>query len=191
MPADKPRHLQNSHDLILSIVPLVLICLALAGLARGCSFSPGGPSAAAPPTVDAARIYADDAAAESFPIRSPELPAGWLANSSSNASVGGTNGGSSVRVGYISPGGSYLKLVQSSATADQLLPAEAGGLTGRASSGSKQVGGATWNLYVQKGTETAWVSDLGAVRLLITGSGSDAEFTVLAGSVLARPPLLR
>ncbi len=190
MPADKPRHLQNSHDLILSIVPLVLICLALAGLARGCSFSPGGPTAAPPPTVDAAQIYTDDAAAESYPIREPAMPDGWVANSSSNAKIGGTAGGTVVRVGYITSGGSYLKLAQSSATVQQLVPEEVDTLDGLSASRSMVVGGATWDVYAKKGSEPAWVSDLGPVRLLITGSGSDAEFAQLATAVLAQPPLV-
>lgn len=190
MPADKPRHLQNSHDLVLSIVPLVLICLALAGLAKGCSFSPGGPSAAPPPTVDSAQIYADDAASETYPVREPQLPDGWVANSSSSSTIGGTSGSTVVRVGYVSPGGSYLKLAQSDATADQLVPEEVEKLDARDTSGSKQVAGATWDIYAHKGSETAWVSDLGTVRLLITGSGSDAEFSVLATAVLAQHPLV-
>lgn len=190
MPADKPRHLQNSHDLILSIVPLVLICLALAGLARGCSFSPGGPTAGPPPTVDSARIYADDAAAESYPVREPHLPDGWVANSSSNAKIGGTNGATVVRVGYVTSGGSYLKLAQSSATVARLVPEEVAGLDGGSASRSTSVGGSTWDVYARKGSESAWVTDLGTVRLLITGSGSDEEFSQLATAVLAQPPLV-
>ncbi len=187
VPADKPRHLQSSRDLVLSIVPLVLISLALAGVSRACAFSPGGPSSAPPPTIDVTRVLADDARLLSFPIRQPQLPDGWVANSSSNVTVGGTAGGTSARVGYVTPGGAYLRLAQSNAAADVLLAAEVPGL--RTRTGAKQVGGGTWQLYAQQGSEPAWVSDQGSVRLLITGSGSDRQFSELAGAVLAGAPL--
>jgi len=189
VPADKPRHLQSSRDLVLSIVPLVLIVLTLAGLARGCSFSPGGPSTAPPPRVDVTRILQDDARQETFPIRLPQVPTGWVANSSANVRVDGSGGGNTVRVGYVTPAGRYLRLTQSAATAQALVPNEVPGLSTR--SGDKQVGGASWHIYAQQGREPAWVTDQGAVRLLITGSGTDADFRELATAVLAATPLLR
>jgi hypothetical protein len=71
----------------------------------------------------------------------------------------------------------------------RLVPEEVDTLDGVSASRSMVVGGATWDVYTKKGSEPAWVSDLGPVRLLITGSGSDAEFAQLATAVLARPPL--
>ncbi len=171
------------------MVPLVLIVLALAGLARACSFSPGGPSASAPPSVDAGAALSADAATVSFPLRAPALPAGWVSNSGNRHTAGGAQGGVVEDTGWISPAGRYLRLAQSSASADALVADELQGR--RAVSGKAQAGGRDWTVYAQQDAETAWVADLGDVRLLITGSGSQDEFTTLAMATGRAIPLSR
>ncbi|MEO6881227.1 MAG: DUF4245 domain-containing protein [Mycobacteriaceae bacterium] len=186
MPADKPRHLQGSRDMVLSMAPLVLLILLVAGAARACSFSPGGPSTAPPPTIDAQAAFANDASNVSYPIRAPKLPDGWVANSANTVAIGST---SSSRVGFITTGDRYLRLAQSSAAVAALLPAEVDGLSTTDSTGTKEVGGTSWTIYVRQGGEPAWVADLGPVRLLITGSGTPTDFNTLARAVLAVEPL--
>lgn len=189
VPADKPRHLQSSRDMFLTMIPLVLIVLALAGLSRACSFSPGGPTAGAPPSVDAAAALAGDAASVSFPLRAPTLPAGWVSNSGNRHTAGGAQGGVVEDTGWISPAGRYLRLAQSSASEDALINDELGGP--RTASDVTEVAGQRWVVYSQQDAETVWVADLGAVRLLITGSGSAEEFTTLATATVQAAPLAR
>lgn len=175
--------------MFLSIVPLVLVVLALAGLARACSFSPGGPTAGAPPSVDVTAALSADARTVGFPLRLPGLPAGWVANSGNRHTVSGAGGGVSEDTGWISPAGRYLRLAQSSASEDALVRDEVG--RRRTASGTTSAGGHDWVVYAQADVETVWVADLGDVRLLITGSGSDVEFQTLAAATVQAVPLSR
>lgn len=168
------------------MIPLVLLCLIIAGIASQCSFSPGGPTAGPIPhfDVDAALKY--DAREIGFPIRNPNVPEGWTPNSGSRSVVSGDHGGDSSTVGYITPAGRYIQLTQSNAGEDGLVGFVAG--EPRRATGAEQVDGHNWVVYGQKGVEPIWISDFGDVRLLITGSASTEEYTVLA-SALATPPL--
>ncbi|GAB2930463.1 DUF4245 domain-containing protein [Rhodococcus aerolatus] len=184
----KPRHLLSGRDMAYSIIPLVLICLVLAGASRACAFSPGGPQAAPPPTtIDAAATLSSQATTAGFPLRLPRLPEGWVANSSSRTTVRGATGGTSVGVGWISPDGRYLRLVQSSAATDPLLAAEVQGR--RSPTSAEDLTGTSWTIYTQQGAEPAWVADLGPVRLLITGSGTEEDFRTLAIGTTSAEPL--
>lgn len=191
MPADKPRAQQNTHDLLLSLAPLVLIILAMAGLARACTFSPGGPSEAAPPSIDLQQAITRDAAEVDFSVRLPELPQGWVANSGDVRAVGPED--EAVRTGFVTDSGGFLRLVQSSAEEDPLVAEEAGGA--RTASSAVDVAGASWVVYnAEDGAETVWVTSVAdgtdEVRLLVTGSGSVAEFRALAEAAVQGQPVL-
>ena len=72
-----------------SMAPLVLACIVLAGLLGMCSFAPNGPGQGPPPHYDAPAALKADAEALKFPIRLPQLPDGWQANSGSRGSIDG------------------------------------------------------------------------------------------------------
>src|SRR5256885_14038812 len=94
-----------------AVVVLLVIIGAVVGFTRGCSFSPGGPSVTPPTrTVDVAANLAAAASSVDFPIRRPDVPEAWRANSSSTTAVG--RGASViVRIGWLTPG-RYLPLSQ-------------------------------------------------------------------------------
>lgn len=183
----KPRHLLNGRDMAYSIIPLVLVCLVLAGASRACSFSPQGPTAGPVPTVDVGSSLTSFARDVDFPVRVPGLPEGWQANSSDRRTVDGATGGESVRAGWIPPNGSYLRLAQSSAAEGPLLASEVS--SRRSPTATVDLAGATWTVYTQEGSEPAWVTDLGDVRLSITGSGLDQDFRTLAVATTTAPPI--
>ncbi|GAA4487977.1 DUF4245 domain-containing protein [Rhodococcus olei] len=187
MAGDKPRILQNNRDIIWSLIPLVLFAIVIAGIARSCSFSPGGPTAGPVPQFDVAAALNFDAAEMGFPIRNPVVPEGWQPNSGSRGTVAGDGGGDVSTVGYITDAGRYLQLSQSNATEDALVRWVAG--EPRASTGVEQFGPASWVQYTQEGSEPIWVADLGTVRVLLTGSGSTEEFGTLATAVGEAQPL--
>jgi hypothetical protein len=173
-----------------AVAVLVVIVLVFAGATRSCSFAPGGPSVdpGAGPTVDAPAQLRVLAGAMPFPLRVPALPPGWRANSASTEQVGDT-GSRAVRVGYLTPGGRFLRLVQSNADEAALLATEAQGTP--VASGPVVVGGTTWVTYTAGNREPIRIASLDGVRLLITGSGSDDDFRTLAaaasgGEVLPR-----
>lgn len=186
--ADKPRILHNNRDMLLSMLPLVLICLVIAGIASQCTLSPGGPTPGQVPHVDINAVLKYDARDLGFPIRNPGVPEGWQPNSGSRGTVAGDHGGDVSTVGFITDKGRFVQLTQSSASEETLVPWVAG--DNRSPSGAEQVGAESWTLYPQEGSEQIWVTDLGDVRVLLTGSGSTEEFTTLADAVGAAQPII-
>ena len=188
LPGRSPRSDLGGRDLLAALVGLALVALLLAGLSRACSFSPGGPdtSGAARPQVDPTAELVEAAAAVPFPVRVPRLPLGWQANSSAVQPVGG-QGAQVVQIGWLTPSGAYLQLSQSSAPAEVLVPAETGEQF--AAIGAVPLNGVSWVVYPAVRDERAWVADLGEARLLITGSGSEQQFRILAAAAQAAPPL--
>lgn len=182
--------------MVWSLVPLTLVILAFAGLAGMCAFSPGGPETdrSAVPTVDAAAELSRVAAELPFAVRNPGVPAGWRANSFGVRPVTGADGAAgatsprAVRVGWLLPGGGYLRLSQSDAGERELVAAETG--TARpAPVGAVQVDGVSWVHYPSVRDEPAWVTEVSGVRLLVTGSAPEVELRTLAAAVLAAQPL--
>ncbi len=172
---------------------LAVVVLTFAGLTGSCSFSPGGP------TVDASRLPVVDAPAElrriaptvPFPVRVPAVPADWRANSVDQDRIpapgepADASSNRAVRTGYITAEGRYLRLLQSDAPEPALLAVESGGepLPGL---GAVDVSGVTWVGYGREGEEPVRIAELpgsAPVRVLITGSGTEDEFRVLAGAV--------
>lgn len=189
-PAKPPRSALRMRDLLMALGALLIVVLATGGLSRSCSFAPGGP------TVDQRGLPVVDAAAElralapgvAFGLRIPVVPADWRANSTGRYPVGDTRA-QSIRAGYVTAAGHYLRLAQSDAPEEALIAAERGKqpVIGQ---GTVDVGGQAWVVYGPRPAEPIWVATLpGAtpVRVLITGSGTDDEFRALAAAVLAAP----
>ena len=188
-PAKPPRSAMTVRDLLGALVVLAAIVLVVGGLTRGCSFAPGGPSVDpnAAPRVDAPVQLRALAGSTPFPLRVPAVPADWRANSVDALRVGPAN--RAVRVGYLTPSGRYLRVVQSDADEAALLTLEARGTP--VASGAADVAGRTWVTYADDTREPIRIADLDGVRLLITGSGDEDEFRTLAAAVLSGEVLPR
>jgi hypothetical protein len=181
-PAKPSRSAMTVRDLLGALVVLAVIVLVVGGLTRGCSFAPGGPSVDpnAAPRVDAPVQLRALAGSTSFPLRVPAVPADWRANSVDTVRVGPA-ASRAVRVGYLTPAGRYLRVVQSDADEAALLALEARGTP--IASGATDVAGRTWVTYADDTREPIRIADLDGVRVLITGSGDDDEFRTLAAAV--------
>lgn len=175
------------RDLLGSLAVLLVIVAAVVAVGRGCTFSPGGPSvdAGAAPTVDAARELAAAASTVDFPVRRPELPPDWRANSSSTGAVGGAS--VVVRIGWLAPHG-FAQLSQSGGAQSSVVAVETGRAEARPA-GEVDVDGVRWTIYPGRREERAWSAQLGEVTVLITGSAGEEDFRVLARAVQAAPPL--
>ena len=187
MSPQKPRILNNNRDMALSLIPLLLVCLVLAAIYSSCSFSPGGAKEGPVPSFDIDDALGSDAHQLNFPIRNPHVPDGWKPNSGSRGTVEGKNGGVATTVGYITPDGRYMQMTQSSASEESLVPFAVGG--DRTATGVQQIGDQKWVQYADQGVEPVWVSDFGAVRILIRGAGTNDQFTELAGDIGKAVPL--
>jgi Protein of unknown function (DUF4245) len=200
----KPRLLQDGRDMFWSLVPLVIACILLAGLVGMCSFQPGGANKATIPPYDAPAALRADAQTLGFPIRLPQLPAGWRANSGSRGGIqdGRTDPATGQRlnaatstVGFISPAGMYVSLTQSNADEDRLV----GSIHHSAyPTGAVDVDGTNWIVYRGTGqsgadAEPIWTTRLagpaGVTQLAITGAGSTDQFRTLASATQSQRPL--
>jgi hypothetical protein len=201
-PAPKPpkaRLLQDGRDMFWSMAPLVVACIALAGLLGMCSFAPTGPKSGKVPTYDAVGALNADAQTLGFPIRMPHLPAGWQPNSGSRDGLedGRTDlkTGQPARatistVGYLTPTGMFVSLTQSNADEDKLVSNIHSDMV---PTGTQDVAGTKWIVYEGSGDEPVWTTRLdgsgGFTQLAITGAGSADEFRTLATATQTAPPL--
>jgi hypothetical protein len=199
----KPRLLQDGRDMFWSLIPLVIGCVLLAGVLGMCSFQLGSHQGAVP-SYDAAMALRADAAALGFPIRQPQLPGGWQANSGHRGGIpnGRTDPSTGQRlnaqtsmVGYISPTGMYLSLTQSNADEDKLINSIR---PSAYPTGAVDVAGTSWVVYEGSGqsgadAEAVWTTRLrgpgGATQIAITGAGNSDQFRTLASATQSQPPL--
>jgi hypothetical protein len=183
---------QSARDMVMSLAVLLLILGAIVWVTQGCQFSPNGPTVdpGSAPTVNATKELSGAARRVRFAVRNPALPADWRSNSATTSPVGtGNQATTAVRVGWITPGGNYVRLSQSDAARDALVVLEAGGGVRPQSTGSVDISGATWTKHPAKGTEVSWVTSLDGVQVLITGSGTEDEFRTLATATQAARPI--
>lgn len=178
-PAKPARGLPRVREMLLAIGLIIVVSLLFT---RSCSFSPGGPTVApgSAPTVDSAAQLQEAALHTPFALHVPQLPPGWTANSADDGPVVG--GGRAVTVGYLTEGGSYVRLVQSDATEENLVAAQAGGP--QTATGTVDAAGLTWVVYrVGPRSEAMWVAQLPSTprsSLLLTGSAPEPDFRALA-----------
>ncbi|MGB5112770.1 MAG: DUF4245 domain-containing protein [Mycobacterium sp.] len=192
----KDRLLQDGRDMFWSMAPLVLVCIALAGVLGMCSFAPNGPGQGGVPQFDAPAALQADAEVLKFPVRVPVLPQGWQPNSGTR---GGIDGGRTdpatgqptravtSRVGYIAPSKMYLSLTQSNADEARLV-----GFLDPAAvpTGAQDVDGISWVVYEPGEGEPIWTTRLGdRAQIAITGAGSQDDFRTLAKAVQTQAPL--
>jgi hypothetical protein len=207
VPAAKPaksRLLQDGRDMFWSMAPLVVACIVLAGLLGMCSFAPTGPGPGPTPNYDARAGLQADADALRIPIRVPQLPDGWNSNSGSRAGIdngrtdpvtGRPERAVSSTIGYLTPGGLYLSLVQSNADEDHLVGSLNPDL---APTGVQDVDGTRWVVYEGgerdgKPSEPVWTAQLrgptGPAQVAVTGAADAADYRTLAAATQSQSPL--
>jgi hypothetical protein len=191
MPLVTPSSAPSPRDILLSIVVLLPVIGLVALVGRGCSFSPGGPTVDpdSAPRVDATPALVAAARQLPFPVRDPAVPPAWRANSTDRRPAPGDQ--SAVRVGWLTDGGRYLRLVQTAPAPDEAPLVTAETQAPPQALGVVDVAGRTWVRYAAPRGEEAWVTTADGVRWLITGDGTEADFRTLAGAVAAAPPLAR
>lgn len=179
----KPRILQGNRDMFWSVVVLMVIVGVFAGLAGQCSFTPSGPEQGPIREFDAQASLAQDARTLDFPIRSPEVPEGWTANS---GRVQGLGDSISSHAGWVTGERSYVELVQSDAPEDAFRSIDG---EPRPSRTIVPVSGREWSVYTGDDVRPIWVLDTGDARVAVTGSAPTSDFETLAAIVQDTPPL--
>ncbi|AKK30286.1 membrane protein [Mycobacterium sp. EPa45] len=182
-----------------SLAPLIVACIALAGLVGMCSARPNSPRDGVPPPFDAVAALQADAEALPIPIRLPQVPSGWQANSGSRGGIdaGRTDANGqrqravTATVGYLAASKLYVSLTQSNADEQPLVDSIHRSMY---PTGAQDVDGVKWIVYEGgEDTEPVWTTRLdsqaGPAQVAITGAGSTADFRTLALATQTQKPL--
>ncbi|ADG97559.1 conserved hypothetical protein [Segniliparus rotundus DSM 44985] len=192
----KHRLLHDQRDMLLSLAPLVLGCLLVAGLAGQCSFSPSGFSGPAKAVseiknVDAKRSLEEAARFFPFPVRTPVAPEQWRTIAVDRGEINRVNmknaglRSEQISVNYLSPAGRAYRLTQTDAAVADVISWL--GLAKSEDKGARDTGAAHWAV-VGQGPNKAWIWDDGRSRIaLCATNGDDGAFERLAAAVVAAP----
>jgi hypothetical protein len=156
-------------SLIVLLVPVLLVVLIYRVVQGGDQ----------PVEVDTAPAVAQARSVNAFPVTEPSgLGDDWRAIS---ATFQKAEGGQILRIGYVTPDGAGLQLIQSDVPPDKLLPAE---LTksGRAE-GTVKLDGQTWQRYTARPGERALVLLERDRTIVIVGGAHEEEQRELATAV--------
>jgi hypothetical protein len=162
-----PRSGRTLRDMALSMVVLLVPVAIVVAIFR----LQGGEDVA---VVDPGPAVAQAQAANAFPVSVPRLDGGWRTVS---AVFRPETGGATLRLGYLTPGGGAVQVIESNEPADALLIRELGdqtrptGVTG------------AWNTYDVRNGEAAWVRKEQGRTVIIIGRADRSEFDVLAAAL--------
>ncbi|MEU4378954.1 DUF4245 domain-containing protein [Micromonospora echinofusca] len=170
---DTRKSERSPKDMAISLLVLLVPIALLIAFYRGFL---GGEQ---PTTVDPAPAIESARAANAFPVSEPaELDDGWHTVS---ANFQTAEGGSSLRLGYLTPEGRGAQLVQSSVPPERLLPTE---LTAEGQpQGQTDLGGRTWQRYTARGNEQALVLLEPNRTVIVVGDARDNELRHLATAI--------
>ncbi|WP_117671304.1 DUF4245 domain-containing protein [Micromonospora sp. MW-13] len=170
---EKARSERSPKDMAISLLVLLVPIALLLAFYRGFL---GGDQ---PSTVDPAPALEQARAASAFPVSQPTgLGDDWKTVSASYRSV---EGGSNLRIGYLTPEGRGAQLVQSDVPPERLLPAE---LTAEGQpQGPTELGGRSWQRYTARGNEQALVLLEPGRTVIVVGDARENELRRLADAV--------
>ncbi|GAA2058119.1 hypothetical protein GCM10009779_55430 [Polymorphospora rubra] len=132
-----------------------------------------------PVVIDPAPAVAQARSAGAFEVIDPTgVDDGWRPVT---ANFNGADGSATLRVGYVSPEGEGVQLVQSDVPAETLLPQE---LTADGQpQGVIEIGGRTWQRYTARPGERALVLLEPERTVMVVGSATEAELRDLADAL--------
>ncbi|WP_165945258.1 DUF4245 domain-containing protein [Micromonospora sp. KC723] len=169
----KSRSERSPKDMALSLLVLLVPIALLLAFYRGFL---GGEQ---PVVVDPGPAYESARSANAFPVSEPTgLGSGWRTVSATYRAV---DGGVNLRVGYLTPEGRGVQLVQSNVPPEKLLPQE---LTAQGQpQGPTDLGGRSWQRYTGRGNDQALVLLEPGRTVIVVGDAREGELRQLADSL--------
>lgn len=156
-------------SLLVLIIPLLVVVAAYRYLYRGEEAV----------VVDTAPAVEQATRAGRMPIVQPAgLADGWRPISAVYREVAE---GATLRIGYLTPSGAGVGLIQSTLPADTLFPAELG--EAARPSGNETIAGRTWQRYAARDGETAIVLRQSDRTVIVNGRASVDELRTLVASL--------
>ncbi|WP_448611682.1 DUF4245 domain-containing protein [Geodermatophilus sp. URMC 60] len=176
-PAIERANRMSAANMLRSLVPLVLICLALVGWM---AFKQSDVDTVR--EVDPATTVQLAAARAGYPVLAPAgLPDGYRPTSA-RTDAGGADAGDPItlEIGYLTPSSEYAGFVVSD---DVRADAVDGVLAGAQEQGTVDLDGQTWSRGTTERGETVLFRTDGDVTVLVTGSATDEELESVARAV--------
>jgi Protein of unknown function (DUF4245) len=167
----------SAGNMLRSLVPLVLICLALVGWM---AFRTSGQDPVR--EVDPTTTISLAAARAGYPLVAPEgLPEGYRPTSArTDAGEAGDGDPVTLEIGYLTPSQEFAGFVIS----DDPRAAPVTDVLGDATDGGTlDVDGQTWTRSTTADGETALSRELDGATVLVTGSAPDEELAEVAAAV--------
>lgn len=193
--AEKPRILQNRRDMVLTMVPLLALCLIVLFASGNFRFGFGAdPRDETVDPINPKGVFQVSADTLGFPVRMPGgagvvdgVPEGWKATATRDDEV---VGGTVFSVNYVTPEKNSLQLSQSGSPVETVVESVYGAKA--KPSGSVPVEGRTWAVYgPNEKNRSAWVLQLDGAVIVVFGGGTVPRFTELAAAVQSQQPLAR
>jgi hypothetical protein len=174
------RARQTLRDMALSLglMAVVIAGLLFIGPARALVL-PGAHRMAAVDYADVAKGFGTVTHhAAVVPVR---LPASWRANAARLTRATGAIG-TCLHIGWATPGSLFAGLDECDGAPDRLVHSVLGS-RGAAVRGTRGIGGSEWQTRVSQRGEQAVTRSFGAVFVVVTGSATDAQLSLLASSL--------
>ena len=167
------RRERNWKDMVLSLLAIMVPVALMVGFYR---YALDGEE---PKVVDTAPAIASARASGAFPVLEPTgLHEDWRPTTAQFRTV---EDGKTLRIGYVTPAGAAVLLIESTVPAARLLPAE---LTTSARPGTMlTIDGRQWQSYSARANETALVQLSPERTVVIVGTGEQDALHVLADSL--------
>lgn len=185
---EKPRIFQDSRDISINVVVIVVLMLLAVGFTGMCSFNPGRPENGPVQEVDGQTFLSMESRAVDFAVRYPDVPEGWVNNSARRTTLNGTP---APVMGWVTPHEGFLQVTQTGVDEDTALKGI--DASPRSLARTEDVAGHEAKVYSSddRDVRDVWFVDLGDERILITGAAEATEFRELIEMFAAAQPLAK
>ena len=185
---EKPRIFQDSRDISINVVVIVVLMLLAVGFTGMCSFNPGRPENGPVQEVDGQTFLGMESRAVDFAVRYPDLPEGWVNNSARRTTLNGTP---APVMGWVTPQEGFLQVTQTGVDEDTAIKKI--DASPRTLTSTEDVAGheAKTSPSDYSDGRDVWFVDLGDARLRVTGAAEAPEFRELSERFAAAEPLAK
>lgn len=170
--------------MILSLGVIVIAMFLVVGATGLCTVNPEDSRQGPVREVDARTFLDMEARSTGIAIRIPEVPEGWHTNSARRQSIAGELAST---VGFVSPEDGYVAASQSNVAMPDVAKQYDGHF--RPDEREIDVDGVKVTIYSsdEKDVRPVWGADLGDVRLVMSGSASEADYTTVLKAFIHAP----
>ncbi|MGP9724584.1 DUF4245 domain-containing protein [Corynebacterium sp. AOP40-9SA-29] len=197
MKLEKPRMFTSTRDLLISLGVLGVVMAFSVGFTGLCSYNPGPAETTGPVNeVDIDAILGSEARSLNFPVRNPDVPDDWQANSGRRTTI--DREPSSI-AGWVIDERYYIGLTQTSveledavADVDDEYREETDSRESSASGVTAETAGdtVTWRIFTGDDARTVWAADLGDSTVMLSGTATGEIYETLADKVVTTDPIV-